>query len=347
MKNREREICTSGSVRDEDGQPPHLLGRRNFLHLAAAAAALPTVSRVARAQAYPTRPVRWIVPYPPGGAADPIARLIGPFLSERLGKPVVIENKPGAGANIGTEFVVRSPPDGHTLLFITTANMINATFYRDLSFDFMRDITPVAGLVRLPLVLEVNPSVPVKTVAELIAYAKANPGKVNFASAGVGTSLHLAAELFNMMTGTKMIHVPYRGSAPALTDLLAGQVQVLFDNLFTSLEHIKAGKLRAVGVATAARVQQLPDLPTVADAVPGYEASSVFGVGVPTGTPREITELLNREFDAALADPRIRGRLLELTAIPIPSLAAEFRAEMVATTEKWGRVIRVANIKAE
>jgi tripartite-type tricarboxylate transporter receptor subunit TctC len=291
--------------------------------------------------------VRWIVPYPPGGAADPIARLIGPFLSERLGKPVVIENKPGAGANIGTEFVVRSPPDGHTLLFITTANMINVTFYRDLSFDFMRDITPVAGLVRLPLVLEVNPSVPVKTVAELIAYAKANPGKVNFASAGVGTSLHLAAELFNMMTGTKMIHVPYRGSAPALTDLLAGQVQVLFDNLFTSLEHIKAGKLRALGVATAARVQQLPDLPTVADAVPGYEASSVFGVGVPTGTPREITELLNRELDAALADPRIRGRLLELTAIPIPSLAAEFRAEMVATTEKWGRVIRVANIKAE
>jgi len=323
------------------------LPRRNFLHLAAAAAALPTVSRVARAQAYPTRPVRWIVPYPPGGAADPIARLIGPFLSERLGKPVVIENKPGAGANIGTEFVVKSPPDGHTLLFITTANMINATFYRDLSFDFMRDITPVAGLVRLPLVLEVNPSVPVKTVAELIAYAKANPGKVNFASAGVGTSLHLAAELFNMMTGTKMIHVPYRGSAPALTDLLAGQVQVLFDNLFTSLEHIKAGKLRALGVATAARVQQLPDLPTVADAVPGYEASSVFGVGVPTGTPREITELLNRELDAALADPRISRRLLELTAIPIPSLAAEFRAEMVATTEKWGRVIRVANIKAE
>ena len=323
------------------------LPRRTFLHLAAGAAALPAVSRVARAQAYPARPVRWIVPYPPGGAADPIARLIGPFLSERLGKPVLIENKPGAGANIGTEFVVKSPPDGHTLLFITTANMINATFYRDLSFDFMRDITPVAGLVRLPLVLEVNPSVPVKTVAELIAYAKANPGKVNFASAGVGTSLHLAAELFNMMTGTKMIHVPYRGSAPALTDLLAGQVQVLFDNLFTSLEHIKAGKLRAVGVATAARVQQLPDLPTVADAVPGYEASSVFGVGVPTGTPREITELLNRELDAALADPRIRRRLLELTAIPIPSLAAEFRAEMVATTEKWGRVIRVANIKAE
>jgi tripartite-type tricarboxylate transporter receptor subunit TctC len=323
------------------------LPRRQFLHVAAGAAALPAASRIARAQAYPSRPVRWIVPYPPGGAADPIARLIGPFLSERLGKPVVIENKPGAGANIGTEFVVRSPPDGHTLLFITTANMINATFYRDLSFDFMRDITPVAGLVRLPLVLEVNPSVPVKTVAELIAYAKANPGKVNFASAGVGTSLHLAAELFNMMTGTKMIHVPYRGSAPALTDVLAGQVQVLFDNLFTSLEHIKAGKLRALGVATAARVQQLPDLPTVADAVPGYEASSVFGVGVPTGTPREITELLNRELDAALADPRIRGRLLELTAIPIPSLAAEFRAEMVATTEKWGRVIRVANIKPE
>jgi tripartite-type tricarboxylate transporter receptor subunit TctC len=323
------------------------LQRRQFLYLTAGAAALPAVSRVARAQAYPSRPLRWIVPYPPGGASDPIARLIVPFLSERLGQPIVIENKPGAGANIGTEFVVRSPPDGYTLLFITTANMINATFYKKLSFDFIRDIVAVAGLVRLPLVLEVNPSVPAKTVAELISYGKANPGKVNFASAGVGTSLHLAGELFNMMTGLSLVHVPYRGSAPAVTDMLGGQVQVMFDNLFTSLEHIKAGKLRALGVATAVRVQQLPDVPPVADTVPGYEASSVFGVGAPAGTPREIIELLNREFNAALAEPRIRERLMELTAIPIPSTAAEFRAEMIATTEKWGGVIRVADIKAE
>jgi tripartite-type tricarboxylate transporter receptor subunit TctC len=323
---------------------PH---RRNVLHLGAGAAALSAVSRSARAQAYPTRPIRWIVPYPAGGAADPIARLIGPFLAERLGQPIVIENKPGAGANIGTEFVARSPPDGYTLLFITTANMINATFYKDLSFNFMRDITAVAGLVRLPLVLETNPSLPPKTVAEFIAYAKANSGKVNFASAGVGTSLHLAAELLNLMTGINLVHVPYRGAAPALTDLIAGQVHVMFDNLFTSLEHIRAGKVRALGVATAARVPQLPDVPVVADTVPGYEASSVFGVGVPTGTPREIIERLNREFNAALAEPRIRGRLLDLTAIPIPSTAPDFREEMVATTEKWGRVIRVANIKPD
>ena len=323
------------------------LPRRNFLHLVAGAAALPALSRFAWAHAYPTRPVRWIVPYPAGGAADPIARLIVPFLSERLGQPVVVENKPGAGANIGTEFVVRSAPDGYTLLFITTANMINATFYKDLPFNFMRDITAVAGLVRLPLVMEVNPSVPAKTVAEFIAYAKANPGKVNYASAGVGTSLHLAMQLFNEMTGLSLAHVPYRGAAPALTDMLGGQVQVMFDNLFTSLEHIKAGKLRALGVATAARVHQLPDVPAIADTVPGYEASSVFGVGVPTGTSSDIIERLHRELAAALAEPRIRGRLVELTAIPIPGTAAEFRAEMAATTEKWGKVIRAANIKAE
>ena len=225
--------------------------------------------------------------------------------------------------------------------------MINATFYKDLPFNFMRDITAVAGLVRLPLVMEVNPSVPAKTVAEFIAYAKANPGKVNYASAGVGTSLHLAMQLFNEMTGLGLAHVPYRGSAPALTDMLGGQVQVMFDNLFTSLEHIKAGKLRALGVATAARVQQLPDVPTIADTVPGYEASSVFGVGVPTGTSSDIIERLHRELAAALAEPRIRGRLVELTAIPIPGTAAEFRAEMAATTEKWGKVIRAANIKPE
>jgi len=323
------------------------LPRRKFLHLAAGTAALPAVSRMATAQAYPTRPVRWIVPYPPGGGTDPIARLIGPFLSERLGQPVVIENKPGAGANIGTEFVVRSPPDGYTLLFISTPNMINATLYRDLSFNFMRDITAVAGLVRLPLVLEVNPSVPTKSVAELIAYAKGNPGKLSIASAGVGTSLHLAAELFKMTTGTDLIHVPYRGTGPALTDIVSGHVQVMFDNVFSSLEHIKAGKLRPLAVATATPLEALPDVPTVAQTVPGFEASAVYGVGVPAGTPAQIIERLNREINAALAEPRIRDRLLALTAIPIPGTAAEFHAEMAATTEKWAKVIRTYNINAE
>jgi tripartite-type tricarboxylate transporter receptor subunit TctC len=305
------------------------------------------VSRIASAQTYPARPVRWIVPYPPGGATDIIARLVGQFISERLGQPFVIENKPGAGANLGTEIVVKSPPDGYTLLFVSTANAINASLYPNLSFNFNRDIAPVAGLTRLPIVLVVNPSVPVKTVAQFIAYAKANPGKINCASAGIGTSLHLAAELFKSMTGVDLTHVPYRGSSPALTDLIGGQVQAMFDNLFTSLDHINTGKLRALGVATAERLQVLKDVPTVAETVPGYEASSVFGVGVPAGTRIEIIETLNWEVNAALAEPRIRGRLLELTAIPMPSTAAAFRAEMVATTEKWGRVIRVANIKAE
>jgi tripartite-type tricarboxylate transporter receptor subunit TctC len=323
------------------------LPRRGFLHLAASAAALPVVSRIASAQTYPARPVRWIVPYPPGGATDIIARLVGQFISERLGQPFVIENKPGAGANLGTEIVVKSPPDGYTLLFVSTANAINASLYPNLSFNFNRDIAPVAGLTRLPIVLVVNPSVPVKTIAQFIAYAKANPGKINCASAGIGTSLHLAAELFKSMTGVDLTHVPYRGSSPALTDLMGGQVQAMFDNLFTSLDHINTGKLRALGVATAERLQVLKDVPTVAETVPGYEATSVFGVGVPAGTRIEIIETLNWEVNAALAEPRIRGRLLELTAIPMPSTAAAFRAEMVATTEKWGRVIRVANIKAE
>jgi tripartite-type tricarboxylate transporter receptor subunit TctC len=325
---------------------PH---RRQVLHLAAGAAALPAVSRSAWAQAYPTRPVRWIVPYPPGGAADPIARLVGPFLSERLGKPVVIENKPGAGANIGTEFVVRSPPDGHTLLFITTANMINVTFYRDLSFDFMRerDITPVAGLVRLLLVLEVNPSVPVKTVAELIAYAKANPGKVNFASAGVDTSLHLAAELFNMMTGTKMIHVPYRGNGPAFNDLIGGQVQVMFPSPVGLLEYIRAGKLRALAVTMATRSEALADLPTVGDFVPGYEASGWFGVGAPRNTPSEIIDKLNKEINAALADPKLKTRLADLGGDVLALSPGEFGKLIADETEKWGKVIRAANIKPE
>jgi tripartite-type tricarboxylate transporter receptor subunit TctC len=305
------------------------------------------LSRFATAQAYPTRPVRWIVPYPPGGSTDIIARLVGQFISERLGQPFVIENKPGAGANLGTEIVVKSPPDGYTLLFVSTANAINASLYPNLPFNFNKDIAPVAGLTRLPIVLVVNPSLPVKTVAEFIAYAKANPGKINYASAGIGTSLHLATELFKSMTGVDLIHVPYRGSPPALTDLIGGQVQAMFDNLFTSLDHIGTGKLRALGVATAQRLQALKNVPTVAETVPGYEASSVFGMGVPAATPIEIVETLNRHVNAALAEPRIKARLIELTSVPIPGTPGEYRAELIATTEKWGRVVKFAGIKAD
>jgi tripartite-type tricarboxylate transporter receptor subunit TctC len=323
------------------------LPRRTFLHLAAGAAALPAVSRVARAQTYPTRPVRWVVPYPPGGATDIPARLIGQYLSERLGQRFVIENRTGAGANIGTEAVVRSPPDGYTLLFISTANMINATYYKKLPFDFIRDIAPVAGLARVPIVLVVNPAMPVKTVAEFIAYAKTNPGKIGVASAGIGTSLHLSADLFKMLTGVELTHVPYRGGVPALTDLVAGQVPAMFDNLSTSLEHIKTGKLRLLGVGSPARLEMLPDVPIIAETVPGYEASSVFGVGVPTGTPAEIIEKLNGEFNAALANPHILARLTELSLIPMPGTVAEFSLQMTATTEKWGKVIKFSGASAD
>jgi tripartite-type tricarboxylate transporter receptor subunit TctC len=323
------------------------LSRRSILRLMAGAAALPALSRLVRAQAYPTRPVRWIVPYPPGGATDIPARLIGQYLSERLGQQFVIENRSGAGANIGTEVVVRSPPDGYTLLFISTANMINATYYKRLPFNFTRDIAPVAGLLQVPIVLVVNPSMPTKTVAEFIAYAKANPGRIGVASAGIGTSLHLSAELFKMLTGVELAHVPYRGGVPALTDLLAGQVPAMFDNLSTSLEHIKSGKLRLLGVGTAARLEMLPDVPTIAETVPGFEAASVFGVGVPTGTPADIIEKLNGEFNAALANPHIRTRLVELTFVPIPGTAAEFGAQMAATTEKWGRVVKFSGVTAD
>ena len=323
------------------------LPRRKFLHLAAGTAALPAVSGIARAQAYPTRPVRIIVPYPPGGGTDITARLIAPFLSERLGQPFVIENRGGAGANIGTDVVAKSSADGYTLLLISTANMINSAFYKNLPFNFIRDITAVAGLVRLPIVLEVHPSVPAKTTAEFIAYSKNNPSKVNFVSSGTGTSQHLAGELFKMMSGANIVHVPYRGTGPALTDLIGGQVQVMFDNLATSLEHIRAGKLRGLGMATSARSEVIPELPTLAETVPGYEASSVYGLGAPTGTPVEIIESLNRTVNAALADPRIKARLLELTTIPIPSTPAEFRAEMLATTEKWAKVVISSGATAE
>jgi tripartite-type tricarboxylate transporter receptor subunit TctC len=321
--------------------------RRQFLNLAAGAVALPAVSKIAWAQAYPMRPVRIVVPFPPGGGTDVTARLIAPYLSERLGQQFVIENRVGAGANIGTDVVTKSPADGYTLLLISTANMINTSLYKNLPFNFMRDITAVAGLVRLPIVLEVHPSFPAKTTAEFIAYARANPGKVNFASSGTGTSLHLAGELFKSMSGANIVHVPYRGTAPALTDILGGQVQAMFDNLATSLEHIRVGKLRGLGVATSTRSDVIPELPTLAEAVPGYEASSVFGLGAPTGTPAEIIERLSRTVNAALADPHIKARLAELTMIPIPTTPAEFGAEMATTTEKWAKVVVSSGAMAE
>ena len=301
------------------------LPRRKFLHLAAGAAALPAVSRVAWAQAYPTRPVRIIVGLPPGGATDIVARLIGQWLSERLGQPFVIENRPGAGTNIGTEAVVRAPPDGYTLLLVGRRNAINATLYDKLNFNFIRDIAPVAGIIRVPLVMVVNPSVPAKTVPEFIAYAKANPGKINMASAGIGTPGHVAGELFKMMAGVDMVHVPYRGAAPALTDLLGGQVQVMFGTTVSSIEHIRAGKLRALAVTTATRSEALPDIPTVGEFVPGYEASAVFGIGAPRNTPAEIVDKLNKEINAALADPKIKARLADLGGAVLAGLARRVR----------------------
>ena len=281
MKNRKREICTSGSVRDEDGQPPHLLGRRNFLHLTAGAAALPAVSRVAAAQGYPSRPVRLVVGFAAGSTTDILARLIGQWLSERLGQQFVIENRPGAAGNIAAETVVKAPADGYTLLMVPPASAINATLYDKLSFNFLGDMAPVAGVVRVPNVLEVNPSLPVKTVPELIDYAKANPGSLSFASAGIGTASHLAGELFKVMTGAQLVHVAYRGDGPAMTDLIGGQVQVGFATMTASIQHIRADRLRALAVTTATRSQALPDIPTVADFIPGYEASSWFGIAAP------------------------------------------------------------------
>jgi tripartite-type tricarboxylate transporter receptor subunit TctC len=321
--------------------------RRQFLRLAAGIAALAAQPRIARAQIYPTRPVLIVVPFPSGGSTDTIARLIARYLSERLGQHFIVVNRAGVGANLGTDVVAKSPPDGYTLLLISTANMINASLYKHLPFNFMRDITAVAGLVRLPIVLEVHPSFPAQTTAEFIAYAKANPGKVNFASSGTGTSLHLAGELFKSMAGIDIVHVPYRGTAPALIDLLGGQVQAMFDNLASSLEPIKAGKLRGLGVATSARTEVIPELPTLAETVSGYEASSVVGLGAPAGTPAEIVLRLNRAVNAALADAHIKALLAEQTAIPIPTTPAAFGAEMAATTEKWAKVIASSGVTTE
>jgi tripartite-type tricarboxylate transporter receptor subunit TctC len=322
------------------------LPRRTFLHLAAAAAALPAVSRIAWAQAYPSRPLRWIVGFPPGGGADTVARIAGQWLSDRLGQPVIIENKPGGGTNISVQAVVNSPPDGYTLLLVGSPAAINATLYPSLPFNFLRDIAPVAGLVWYPLVLAAHPSVPA-TVAELIARAKTNPGKITMASAGIGTSSHVADELFKMMTGVNMVHVPYRGSAPMVADLHSGHVQVAFDTMTAPLPHIRSGALRALAVAGKTRFAGLPDVPTVSDVVPGFEASAWQGVGVPRGTPDEIIERLNREINDGLANPVIKARLADAAATPMAFTPAEFGAYMAAETEKWGKVVKFTGIKPE
>ena len=322
------------------------LPRRTFLQFAAASAALPALSRVADAQAYPSRPVRLIAPFPPGGSIDLTARLVGQWLTERLGQQVVIENRAGAGGNIGSEAALNSPADGYTLLLCSVANAISATLYDNLKYDF-RDITPVAGISRAPNVMVVHPSVPVKTVPEFIAYAKANTGKVNMASSGVGTSIHMSGELFKLLTGVNMQHVPYRGSAPMLTDLIAGQVQVAFDNLQPSMPHIKAGKLRALAVTTATRSDALPDLPTVADFVPGYEASTWNGVCAPKGMPAATVERLNKEINAGLGDPTFKARLAEMGAWVLPGSPADASKLVADEVAKWAKVIKAGNLKAE
>jgi tripartite-type tricarboxylate transporter receptor subunit TctC len=323
------------------------LPRRAFLHLAAGAAALPAVARIAWAQAYPSRPVRIIAPTAPGGGPDIFARLIGPWLSGRLGQQFVVENRPGGGSNIGTEAVVRAPPDGYTLLLVSTTNAINATLYDRLNFDFLRDIAPVAGIISLPFVMVVNPSVPAKTVPEFTAYAKANPGKINLGSPGIGTPGHVAGELFKMMAGVDLVHVPYRGGGPVMTDLLGGQVQVLFGSTSLTIEQIRAGKLRPLAVTTATRWEGLPDIPTVNDFVSGYEASAVLGLGAPRNTPAEIIDRLNKEINAGLADPKIKARLADLGGTALAGSPADFGKLIADDTEKWGKVIRAASIKAE
>jgi tripartite-type tricarboxylate transporter receptor subunit TctC len=323
---------------------PH---RRQFLHLAAGAAALPVASHVARAQAYPSRPVRIVAGFPAGSAPDILARLIGEWLSERLGQPFVIENRLGAAGNIATEAVVRASPDGHTLLLVVTANAISATLYDKLNFNFIRDIAPVGSIYRVPLVMEVNPSLPIKTVPEFIAYAKVNPGKLSFASTGNGSTPHVSAELFKAMTGVNMVHVPYRGSPQAITDLLGGQVQVMFDILAASIEYIRSAKLRALAVTTMARQEILPDVPTVGEFVAGYEASGWAGLGVPRDTPTEIVEKLNGEVNAALADPKIKMQLAKLGGAALALSPVGFRKLIADETDKWGKVIRAANIKPE
>jgi tripartite-type tricarboxylate transporter receptor subunit TctC len=323
------------------------LPRRQFLHLAAGAAALPAASRIARAQTYPTRPVRILVGFTAGGAVDIAARVIGQWLSEQLCQQFIVENRSGAGSNVATEVVIRAPADGYTLLQGSATNAINATLYEKLNFNFITDITPIAGVIRFPNVMEVNPSFPAKTVPEFIAYAKVNPGKINMSSAGNGTSQHLSGELFKMMTGVDLVHVPYRGAPQALTDLLGGQVQVSFDPVLASIEHIKSGKLRALAVTTATRSEVLPDVPTVGEFVPGYEASGWNGVCAPKNTPIEIIEKLNQAINAGLADPRMKAKLAALGGTTLPGSSSDFGKLIAEETEKWGKVIRAANIKPD
>jgi tripartite-type tricarboxylate transporter receptor subunit TctC len=321
--------------------------RRNFLNLAAGAAAHTALSRTASAQAYPTRPVRLIVPFGPAGATDITARLIGHWLSERLSQQFIIENRPGAGGNIATEAVVRAPPDGYTLLYVTTANASNATAYDKLNFNFIHDIAPVAAIISFPYIMVVNPSVPAKTLPEFIAYAKANPGKINMASPGIGSTPHVNGELFKVMTSTNMVHVPYRSAAAVMTDLLSGQVQLYFGTTASSLEYVRTGKLRALGVTIERRLDALPEIPTVAEFVPGYEASNWYGVGAPNTTPAEIIDKLNKEISAGLADPNMKARLADLGGTVLAGSPADFGKLISDETEKWAKVIKFAGIKAD
>ncbi len=323
------------------------LPRRKFLHLALGAAALPAVWRVAWAQSYPARPVRIVVGFPPGGGADITARLIGQWLSERLGQPFIIENRPGAGSNIATEAVVRAPADGYTLLLVGAFNAVNATLYDKLNFNFIRDVAPVATLYYAPNVMAVHPSFPAKTILEFIAYSKSNPGKVNMGSGTTGAAMHMSGELFKIMAGIDMVPVPYRGAGPALTDLLAGQVQVSFPTMPASIEHIRTGKLRALAVTTAKRSDALPDIPTVGEFLPGYEASNWYGVGIPKNTPAEIIDKLNKEINAGLANPKMKARLADFGGTPLVGSPADLGKLIADDTEKWGKVIKSAGIKPE
>jgi tripartite-type tricarboxylate transporter receptor subunit TctC len=321
------------------------LSRRRLLHGAAGVVAAPMVSATAKAQGYPSRPIRFIVPFPSGGVSDIIARLMGQRLSERLGQALVIENRGGAGSNLGTEIVVKAPPDGYTVLLDGSANAVNATLYANLSFSYLRDIAPVASMFRAPHIMEVHPSFPAETVPEFIAHAKAHPGRINMASAGIGTISHMAGELFKLMTGITLTHVPYRGAAPATTDLLGGQVQLMFDNAASSTAHIRAGRLRALAVTTSTRMDALPDVPTVAEFVQGYEASNVNGIGVPARTPAEIVAKLNAGVDAILGDPLVKARFAELGGTAMIGSPADYRTFLAAETEKWARVVKAAGLK--
>ena len=323
---------------------PH---RRQFLHLAAGAAALLAMSRVGAAQAYPSRPIHVIVPFPPGGGTDLTARLMGQWLSERLGQPFIIENRPGGNSNIATEVVVRAPPDGYTLLAVDSSPAINATYYNKLNFDFIRDIAPVASIAGQTQIMEVNPSVPAKTVPEFIAYAKANPGKLNMASFGNGNISHVCGELFKMMTGVNMLHVPYRGAGPALADLLGGQVQVCFGGVISAIEYIRAGRLRALAVTTASRLEALQDIPSLSEFLPGYEATDWKGIGMPRNTPPEIIDKLNKEINAGLADPKLKARFAELGSPVLPGSPTDFGKLIIQDTEKWAKVVKFAGIKAD